>query len=120
MQRFDLTFFDREPTSRHNLDKGFARALAAAINAKDAVRITLLLEHVTFCNGAETNTDNIWTLNYMPPGGVTIAMMESVNLAEAEMRAGPNGETCTEMIRTTYRCATAAELDWFVRRWLAS
>jgi hypothetical protein len=46
--------------------------------------------------------------------------MENVDLAEAEMRAGPHGETVREMIHNTYRCATAVELDWFVHRWLAS
>jgi hypothetical protein len=120
MQRFDAIFFDCEPYLDVTLDKGFARALDAAISAKDAVRTALLFENVTFSAGSKANVDSVWMLNFMPPGGVTIAQMVNVDLAEAEVHAGPQGETVREMIRNTYGCATAAELDWFVRRWLAS
>src|SRR5262245_41712230 len=45
----------------------------------------------------------------MPLGDVTIAQMEAADLAQAEPRFGPNGETVREMIRNTYRCASAAK-----------
>ena len=55
----------------------------------------------------------------MPPE-ITVAMLDGADLAQAEVKAGPSGETVREMIRATYRTASAAELDWHVRRWVVS
>ena len=56
----------------------------------------------------------------MPEDGIGIAELAAVNLAEAELHAGDQGETIREMIRATYHCASPAEEDYFVRRWIAS
>jgi hypothetical protein len=120
LQRFDVTFFDREPILEVSFDKGFARKLCAALRSKDAPRAATLLERLTFSNGTTASGDAVWTINYMPPGGITVAQLEGADLALAESRAGPRGETVREMIRATYRCSSAAEEDWFVRRWIAS
>jgi hypothetical protein len=40
--------------------------------------------------------------------------MDNANVAEAEARLGPNGETIREMIGNTYRCAVGGRW-WFLR-----
>ena len=120
MQRFDVTFLDREPILDVHLNREFARQLNVALRAKNAKLIAKLLGRVHLSDGTTVNVDAIWTINYMPPGGVTVAQMEGVDIAEAELPAGPNGETVREMIHTVYHCASAAEADWFVRRFIAS
>ena len=120
MQRFDVTFLDREPILDVHLNREFARQLNVALRAKNAKLTTKLLKRLHFSDGATAHIDSVWTINYVPPGGFTIAQLEDADLALAETRAGPHGETVREMIRATYRCASAAEEDWFVRRWVAS
>lgn len=120
MQRFDVTFYDREPTLDVHLNREFARQLNVALRAKNAKLIAKLLRRLHFSDGTTANVDAVWTINYVPPGGTTIARLEGADLALAESRAGPRGETVREMIRATYRCASVAEEDWFVRRWIAS
>ena len=121
MQRFDVTFFDaRPPLLDVCFNKEFARQLNVALRAKNAKLTTKLLKRLHFSDGATAHIDSVWTINYVPPGGFTIAQLEDADLALAETRAGPHGETVREMIRATYRCASAAEEDWFVRRWVAS
>src|SRR5262245_46453542 len=56
MQRFDVTFYDREPRLDVTLGKNFARALIAAIYAKNATQIALLLENVAFDTGGRINS----------------------------------------------------------------
>jgi hypothetical protein len=46
--------------------------------------------------------------------------ISNVDLAEGEQIGAPNGDTVREMIRTTYRCASRAEEDFFFSRWIAS
>ena len=121
MQRFDVTFFDaRPPLLDVCFNKEFARQLNVALRAKNAKLTTKLLKRLHFSDGATAHIDSVWTINYVPPGGFTIAQLEDADLALAETRAGPHGETVREMIRATYRRASAAEEDWFVRRWVAS
>jgi len=121
MQRFDVTFFDaRPPLLDVCFNKEFARQLNVALRAKNAKLTTKLLKRLHFSDGATAHIDSVWTINYVPPGGFTIAQLEDADLALAETRAGPHGETVREMIRATYRCASAAEEDWLVRRWIAS
>ena len=118
-QKFDVTFYDREPVLDVSLNRAFARTLNTALAHWKPSKFARLLQRVHFSDGTVASIDAIWVLNYMPPE-ITVAMLESANLAQAEARAGQNGETVREMIRATYRCASAAEEDWFVRRWVAS
>jgi hypothetical protein len=114
---FDATFYDREPILEVTLAKNFARALCAAFMYDKSVEcIKQLLQHVAFSNGTMVDWTRIWTLNYMP-SNLDIA---NVDLSEAEQIIGLGGETLREIIRTTYRCKSRAEEDWFVRRWIAS
>jgi hypothetical protein len=118
-QRFDVTFLDREPVLDVHLNKEFARQLNVALRAKNAKLIAKLLDHLHLSDGTTVSADSVWTLNYVAPD-ITIAQMEGADVAEAELPAGPNGETVREMIRAVYHCASAAEEDWFVRRFIAS
>ena len=120
MQRFDVTFLGREPVLDVHLNKEFARQLNVALRAKNAKLIAKLLGRLHLSDGTTVNVDAIWTINYMPPGGVTVAQMESADVAEAELPAGPNGETVRQMVSQVYHCASAAEENWFVRRFIAS
>jgi len=118
MQRFDVTFLDdRPPFLDVHLNREFARQFNVASHAK---LIAKLLRRLHFSDGTTASVDAVWTINYVPPGGFTVAQLEGADLTLAEQRAGPRGETVREMIRATYRCASAAEEDWFVRRWAAA
>ena len=121
MQRFDVTFLDdRPPLLDVHLNREFARQFNVASRAKNAKLIAKLLSRLHFSDGTTASVDAVWTINYVPPGGFTVAQLEGADLTLAEQRAGPRGETVREMIRATYRCASAAEEDWFVRRWAAA
>jgi len=120
LQSFDVTFYDREPILDVTLDKGFAGEFSAAIAYQGTLRLGALLKRIVFSDGTVAHADDIWTINYMPHGGISINLLETADLADAEVRAGPNGETIREMLRETYRCRSAAEEDYFIRRWIAS
>jgi hypothetical protein len=123
-QRFDATFHHREPCLDVALDEGWAEALLSAhrhMTGSEQVRtLSKLVRNIKFSDGTATHADAILTLNYMPDGGITIAEMDGADLAIAETKAGLGGETVRQMLRETYRCRSAAEEDWFVRRWIAS
>jgi hypothetical protein len=115
-QTFDATFFDREPILEVTLDQAFAYEL---INGSRR-GLRRLCSRIRFSDGTITPITRIWTLNFIPHGGIDNETLRGVDLVRAEVRAGPNGETAREMIRETYRCASTAEEDYFVRRWIAS
>jgi hypothetical protein len=115
-QTFDVTFFDREPILEVTLDQAFAYEL---INGSRR-GLRRLCNRIRFSDGTIVPITSIRTLNYIPHGGIDNETLSGVNLVRAEVRAGPNGETAREMIRDTYRCASTAEEDFFVRRWIAS
>lgn len=120
LQSFDATFYNREPILDVTLDRGFASEFAFVSTCKGISQLSALVERIVFSDGTTAHVDDIWTLNYMPRGGIGIDDLDAVDLAESEVKAGDGGETVREMIRNIYRCASAAEEDWFVRRWLAS
>jgi hypothetical protein len=124
LQKFDTTFCQREPILDVHLNRGFARKFVAAVEhcAIDLFvrQLRALTRRIVLSDGTTTHIDDIWTIKYMPDDGITIAQFDSADIAEAEVKAGYGGETVHQMIRETYRCASAAEEDWFVRRWIAS
>ncbi|MNJ75255.1 hypothetical protein D3C77_723200 [compost metagenome] len=66
------------------------------------------------------NLSEIWTINPMPVGGFTQEELDNVDMSQGEQQAGPQGETIRKMIRSTYHCKSKKEIDYFLRRWLAS
>ena len=118
--KFDATFYDRAPILDVSLNREYARTLVTALGNWKPDKVARLLQRVHFSDGTVASINSIWVLNYMPPGGITVAMLEDADVALAEVKAGDNGEPVREMIRATDRCATPAEEDWHVRRWIAS
>jgi hypothetical protein len=118
-QTFDATSFDREPILEVTLDQAFAHEFICG-SQRDTRYLRQLCSQIRFSDGTVVPITSTWTLNYMPHDGIDNETLRSLDLAEAEMRAGQNGETVREMIGHTYRCASTAEEDYFVRRLIAS
>jgi hypothetical protein len=119
-QPFDVTFYTREPILEATLGCGYANQFLNMLAHGYTPRLRELLEGVAFSDGTTAHFEEIWTLNYMPPGGFDDATLASVDMVKAEAEAGNQGETVRQIIRETCRCASAAEEDYFVRRWIAS
>ena len=119
LQKFDATFYRHEPILDVSLDRNFAAKLNMRYGERFS-KLTRLLRRITFSDGTVVPLEEIWTLNYMPTDGISIAELDGVDMSEAEVKAGNQGETIREMLRATYRCNSAAEEDYFVRRFLAS
>src|SRR5262249_172207 len=123
LQQFDVTFYQREPILDVRLDRDFAREFMTALGCwkrhEFVRRLQPLIQCIVFSDGTKTHVDDIWTITYMPDG-ITIARLDGAGLVMAETKAGYGGETIRQMICATYRCGSAAEEDWFVRRWIAS
>lgn len=64
--------------------------------------------------------DDIWVIYPMPKEGISDEQLQEVDMREAERSIPPSGETVREIIRNTYRPKDEKELDYFVRRYLAS
>lgn len=120
-QAFDATFYTREPILEVTLDCGYANQFLSALRQGHGPRRwRVLLDEVAFSDGTIASADEIWTLNYMPRGGFDSATLDGVDMAQAEVKAGNQGETVRQIIRETYRCCSTAEEDYFIRRWIAS
>src|SRR5262249_8867617 len=116
-QRFDATFYDREPLLDVTLEKKWSGEFLHEWRQRHLLE---LLKNVTFSDGTSVHVDEIWTLNYMPSEGISVAELDGADINEAQGKAGYGGETIGEMLRLTYKCRSAAEEDWFIRRWIAS
>jgi hypothetical protein len=119
-QHFDVTFHDREPVLDVSIHREYARVFLTALKHWRGDKLANLLKRIHFDDGTITPIDTIWVIVPLPPVEITIAMLESADLTMAEAVASANGETVREMVRAVYRCESAAEEDWFVRRWIAS
>jgi hypothetical protein len=116
-QRFDATFYDREPLLEVTLDGRWAsEVLATRVYDAGEWRLRELLKSVTFSDGTIVPFESIWTLNFMPPHLDT----NDVDLSQGEMVMGFGSETLREMIRNIYHCKSRAEEDFFIARWIAS
>lgn len=115
-QPTDITFYRRKPI----LDVRVSTKLGAARLYGLENRLPRLLSCIGFSNGAIADLNEIWTVNPMPMEGFSQAELDAVDLAQGENRIGPGGETLREMIRKTYHCKTSSEVDYFLRRWIAS
>jgi hypothetical protein len=114
---FDVTFHDRKPILGVKIGKDLWRTLAFGGSETAARRI---LENLRLSDGTVVDWRDIWTANWMPPGGPSEEALAAADMSQGDMRAGAGGETIREMIRATYHCATREEEDRFLRRWIAS
>jgi hypothetical protein len=115
-QPADITFYRRKPI----LDVRVSTKIGAARIYGLEGRLPRLLRRIEFSNRTVANLDEIWTVNPMPIGGFSQAELDAVDLTEGEERVGPGGETLRKMIRNTYHCKSRSEVDYFLRRWIAS
>lgn len=70
----------------------------------------------------ETTVDvrNIWLVNPMPKDGFTSEQLSTVDLSGSDDYDPLIGDTLRESIRRGYHCQTEEEVDYFLRRFLAS
>ena len=115
-QPTDVTFYRRKPI----LDVRVSVKLGAARLYGLEDHVPRVLKRIEFANGMTANISEIWTINPMPAEGFTQEELDTVDLAEGDQQAGPQGETIRKMIRSTYHCKSNKETDYYLRRWIAS
>ena len=99
-QPADVTFYKRKPTLAVKVSRSLGAAMMYGAGAR---KLQELLNRIEFSDGTTASFGEIWTINAMPTGGFSQEDLDAVDLAEAEERVGPGGETLREMIRQTYR-----------------
>ncbi len=115
-QPADITFYRRKPLINVQISTKIAAARLYGLEGQ----LPKILKRMAFSNGAVASLAEIWTVNPMPIGGFTDEELAAVDLAEGKERYGPNGETLRKMIRKTYQCKNRKEIDFYLRRWIAS
>lgn len=115
-QPTDVTFYRRKPLVNVRVSTKLGAARLYGLES----RLLRLLRRIEFSNGAVAGLGEIWTVNPMPMEGFTQEELDAVDLAQADERMGPGGETLRKMIRKTYHCKDRAEVDYYLRRWIAS
>jgi hypothetical protein len=115
-QPADITFYRRKPLINVQISTKIAAARFYGLEGQ----LPRILKRIPFSNGEVAGLAEIWTVNPMPIGGFADDELAAVDLAEADERHGPNGETLRKMIRKTYQCKTRKETDFYLRRWIAS
>ena len=116
-QPCDVTFYKRGPILDVKIPEKIGIALMYGAGAS---KLQELLARIEFSNGTVAGFGEIWTVNPMPKGGIPQAELDAVDLSQGEEAVGPNGETMRKMISDTYHCATRAEEDRYLRRFIAS
>ena len=64
--------------------------------------------------------NDIWIILPMPKEGFTDEELRGVNIADGEQVNPSTGEKLRDMIRNSYHCKDESEVDYFLRRYLAS
>lgn len=64
--------------------------------------------------------NDIWIILPMPKEGFTDETLKGVNIADGEQVNPSTGEKLRDMIRKSYHCKDETEVDYFLRRYLAS
>ncbi len=116
-QPCDITLYKSKPHINVKIRHDFILALMYGAGPG---KLAQMLSEIKLSNGAVVGPHEIWTIHPMPSGGFTQEELENVNIARAEDKVGPNGESLREMIRNTYHCETKDQEDYYIRRYLAS
>jgi len=98
----------------------FICALQYGAGAKAMQPLLSNLEISTPSGDANVSLADIWIIAPMPKDGFTKEQIESVDLALGDRLAGDSGKTIKEIVKETYQPGTAKELEYFLRRFLAS
>jgi hypothetical protein len=115
-QPTDVTFFKRKPILNVRVSTKLGAGRIYGLEG----RLPQLLRRIEFSNGATASLAEIWTIHPMPMEGFSQADLDAVDLAQAEEPHGPAGETLRKMIRDTYHCKSRSEVDYLLRRYIAS
>ena len=103
------------------IDPKFIYALMYGAGAKKMAEMLSRIGLISKDGGDSTvSFSDIWIIAPMPKEGFTDAQLAAVDLKEGEVKSGPNGETVREMIRATYRPKDEKEMEYFLRRFIAS
>ena len=116
-QPCDVTFYKAKPALDVTIEKITARPVSDP-SATQAAKT--MLDDICLSNGQRIPFHEIWTINPMPKGGIASKQLEAMDLATAEEKGGPSGETIRQMISDTYHCDSREEEDFYLRRFLAS
>jgi len=116
-QPCDVTFYNRKPSLDVRIDQKINIAIMYGAGAK---KLKEMLDNIKLSNGDVVKIKEIWTINPMPKGGFSEKELKAVDLAQAEEKVGPNGETLRKMISNTYHCKSRNEEDRFLRRFIAA
>ena len=116
-QKCDITFFEKRPAIDVKIEQQINLAVMYGAGTR---KLKDMLENIKLSNGDSVSIGEIWTINPMPKRGLTKEELDSVDMAEAEQEAGPNGETLREMIKNSYHCESKDQEDYYLRRFLAS
>jgi hypothetical protein len=116
-QPCDVTFYDRKPALSVTILPAINAALMYGVGTE---KLAEMLQRIELSNGMAINLVEIWTINHLPKDGLTEEQLAAVDLADAEEKVGPAGETLRKMIRDTYHCKNQIEEDRFLRRYIAS
>lgn len=113
----DITFYDKPPVLNVIIDNKINYAIMYGVGVKELSR---MLQKILLSNGDTISLGEIWTINPIPKAGFQKSELEEVDLAEAEEKIGPHGETLRKMISDTYHCKSKEEEDYYLRRFIIS
>jgi hypothetical protein len=117
-QPCDVTFIKDKPAALDvKIDQNISLALMYGAGAQ---KLQEMLSGIALSNGQVVSFSDIWLILPMPAKGLSPGELAQVNLAEGDVKAGPNGETVREIVRNVYHCKSKDEEDRFLRRYLAS
>ena len=103
------------------IDPKFMYALMYGAGAAKMAELLSKIGLISKGGGEDTvSFPDIWIIAPMPKGGFSEAELAAADLKEAEVKSGPQGETVREMIRAAYRPKDEKELEYFLRRFIAS
>jgi hypothetical protein len=116
-QPADITFYKRKPSLEVTVDPRLAHAVLSG-SGPDALRKAM--QRIKLSNGTETAFSEIWTVNPMPVGGLSEADLAATDMSHGNVVIAANGATMRQVIQETYHCTTDAEVEFHLRRFIAS
>ena len=64
--------------------------------------------------------NDIWIILPIPKEGLSEEVLKAVNISDGDKVDPSTGESIREMVRKSYHCKDEAEVEYFLRRYLAS
>lgn len=123
-QSCDVTFRNRSPLINVKIDRRLGAALDDWANQEGLrkwlknIQISMLFRNIRFSDGSNASLKEIWTVNPVPVDGIPAGALASVDLSAGDDPIDASGVTSRDLVRATYRCATRAQEDEMLRRYL--